>query len=545
MPKEPRRGGLIVSRWEIFTDAMIVDGTGKPAFRGEIGVQDDRIAYVGPVRETHPLQADVTSLHGAVVSPGFIDVHSHADNAAFLDEADTSKIVQGVTTEILGNCGMTLAPRSSAHGSTLEAYAGRLFPSVSWTGHRFADYWSEAERRGLVTNAAPLVGHGTIRIAVKGMEASFASKGELQEMKGHLEEALDAGAFGFSSGLIYPPGMFSDTDELIAMAQSLDGAHYVTHMRSEGQALEKSVAEAIAIGREAKVPVQISHHKAAGRAHWGKTVKTLPMIDAARSEGLEVRCDVYPYTASSTMLTTCLPDWTQVGGDAATLAMLRDPTVRAKIRADLESESGGWAENVVWQRGEGIRIGSTPDRRFEGKTLSEIAEAGGIGPVDALFMVLEEERLKVSVILYSMEEGDVERVLAYPWTMVGSDGLPPGVGGLPHPRLYGTFPRVIARYVRERGLLSLEQAVRKMTGLAADTFGLRDRGIVHEGAIADLVAFNAETIRDVATFDDPVRTPLGIHWVMQSGQIVVRGGQYVGRRQGQRLRRQDIEVTRE
>lgn len=528
-----------MSRWQIFTDVDIVDGTGKPAFRGEVGVQNDRIEYVGPVRETHPSKADVTSLHGAVVAPGFIDVHSHADNAAFLDEDDTSKILQGVTTEILGNCGMTLAPRSRAHGSALEAYAGRLFPAVSWTGHRFADFWSEAERRGLVTNAAPLVGHGTIRIAVKGMEDSLATKGELQAMKGYLAEALEAGAFGFSSGLIYPPGMFSDTDELIALAQSLNGAHYVTHMRDEGQTLEESVAEAIAIGREAKVPIQISHHKAAGKAHWGKTVKTLPMMDAARSEGRDIRCDVYPYTASSTMLTTCLPDWTQAGGDAATLELLRDPVMRMKIRADLESEAGGWAEDVAWQRGDGIRIGSTPDHRFEGKTVSEIARAQGIGPVEALFMVLEEERLKVSVILYSMEEGDVKRVLAYPWTMVGSDGLPPGLGGLPHPRLYGTFPRVIARYVRDLGLLSLEQAVHKMTGLAADTFGLKDRGVVREGAIADLVSFDAETIRDVATFDDPIRTPSGIHWVMQSGHIVVRGGQYVGHRQGRRLRRQE------
>jgi N-acyl-D-aspartate/D-glutamate deacylase len=211
-----------------------------------------------------------------------------------------------------------------------------------------------------------------------------------------------------------------------------------------------------------------------------------------------------------------------------------------KIRVDLESEPGGWAEDVAWQRGDGIRIGSTPDHRFEGKTVSEIAKTQGIEPVEALFMVLEEERLKVSVILYSMEEGDVKRVLAYPWTMVGSDGLPPGLGGLPHPRLYGTFPRVIARYVRDLGLLSLEQAIHKMTGLAADTFGLKDRGVVREGAIADLVSFDAETIRDVATFDDPIRTPSGIHWVMQSGQVVVRGAHYVGHRQGQRLRRQEL-----
>lgn len=522
---------------KVLLDALVVDGTGRPAYRGEISIQGERIDYVGPVRESHPANAHVVDLRGAAVAPGFIDVHSHADNAAFLEYPDTSKILQGVTTEVLGNCGMSLVPRSPVHQEALAVYAGRLFPPVVWTGTRFGEYWSEANRRGLVTNAAPLVGHGAIRIAVKGMAASPPSGTELREMKAYLEAALEEGAFGLSSGLIYPPGMFSDTDELIALAESLHGAHYVTHMRGESETLEESVAEAIAIGRGARVPVQISHHKAAGEPNWGKTVRTLTMIDAARAEGIDVRCDVYPYTASSTMLTACLPPWTQDGGDEATLARLRDAEARARIRAEIEDNEGGWENHLASAGSDGIRVSSTPDHRYEGKTLGAIATELGVTPVDALFTVLIEEKLKVSMVLFTMHEDDVKRVLAYPWTMVGSDGLPPGIGGLPHPRLYGTFPRILARYARELQALSLEQAVYKMSGLPAETFGLRDRGVVREGAIADLVVFDPATIHDTATYDHPVNVPAGIQVVLQSGVTVVEAGRYIGRRNGAWLRR--------
>lgn len=538
LAKDYSRKGVMSTKRTIITNARIVDGTGRPEYPGEVWVLDGRIEYVGPSREQQPSGAEILSVAGSVVAPGFIDVHSHADNAAFLAEADTTKILQGVTTEVVGNCGMSMAPRTSQYTAMLNAYIGRLFPEVSWAGLSFQDYWAEAEAKGLVTNAAPLVGHGTLRIAAMGMSASAPSSDQLKTMQALLESALDAGAFGLSSGLIYPPGLFSHTDELVALAEVLGGAHYVTHMRGESETLEESVAEAMTIGRSAGVPVQISHHKAAGEKNWGKTLKTLPMIDRARADGLDVRLDVYPYTASSTMLTTCLPPWTQAGGDSETLARLRDPVERQRIRAALESDDPGWENHLASAGAESIRIGSTPDHRYEGRTLAAIAADRHADVIDTLLDILTEEQLKVSMVLFTMNEADVERVLAYPWTMVGSDGLPPGIGGLPHPRLYGTFPRILSRYVRERGLLSLEQAVYKMTGLPAETFGLTGRGILKAGHVADLVVFDPKTVHDVATYDDPVRAPEGIQMVMQAGQTVVHHNTYLGPRLGQRLRRE-------
>jgi N-acyl-D-aspartate/D-glutamate deacylase len=501
-----------------------------------VWVDGSFVAAVGPHQDSHPAGAEVVDCSGCYIVPGFIDVHSHADNAGLLDDPDASKILQGVTTEVVGNCGMSLAPRAPRYTDTLDRYLGRLFPPTPWTGSSWQEYWRQAEP-GLVTNAAPLVGHGTLRVAAMGMDNRPAGPADRRQMRALLREALDAGAFGLSTGLIYPPGMFSDTEELVGLARELGGAVYASHIRNEAAALEQSVSEAINIGREAGVRVQLSHHKASGRRHWGKTSASLALVDAARAVGQDVRLDVYPYTASSTMLTTCLPAWTQEGGDAALLRRLEDPEAVAAMRRDLAAAGPDWEAELAGAGASQIWISATADHQFEGMTLAEAAEAVGGDALDALVAILRAERLRASMVLFTMDEADVERVLAHPWAMIGSDGLPPGVGGRPHPRLYGTFPRVLGRYVREHPLLTWQEAVRKMTGLPADTFGIPDRGYLLAGKVADVVVLRPTEIADAATYDDPIRPPVGIVRVYQAGRLVVEGQQYLGQREGRWLRR--------
>lgn len=528
---------MILSREPfILADAVIVDGTGSGRYRGDLWVEGGRVVRITSVGETHPDAATVISVEGKCVSPGFIDVHSHADNAAFLPDPDTSKILQGVTTEITGNCGETLAPRSAGFTTELTEYVERLFPPTSWTGGSFAEFWDDAARHGLVTNAAPLVGQGTLRILAMGLENRKPSASELGAMKDALNEALDAGAFGLSTGLIYPPGVFTETAEIIELARELRGRRYATHMRNEADLLVDSVKEALTIGRDAGVPVQISHHKAAGPQNWGKTETTLALIDEARQTGQDVRLDVYPYIASSTVLTSCLPPWVEAGGQTRVLARLRDADMRSLIQRDIEHGLPGW-ENELGSLGPaGILISATTDHTYEGETLADVAMALGVDPVTAMCQLLIQNDLQVSIILFGMDDGDLERVLRFPWTMIGSDGLPEGRGGKPHPRLYGTFPRVLGQYVREKSVLTLETAVYKMTGLPADTFGLTDRGVIREGAIADLVVFAPDTIRDRGQYAAEPVPPSGISRVYQAGECVVEGIKYVGRRQGKRLR---------
>ncbi len=520
----------------ILTGAVIVDGTGSQRYHGDLWIEDGYVIRITPVATSHPSNATIIPVEGQCVTPGFIDVHSHADNAAFLPTPDLSKILQGVTTEVPGNCGESLAPRSPAFSEVLARYTERLFPPTAWNGTTFAEYWDEVEQRGLVTNVAPLVGQGTLRILAMGMEQRAPTKAERQAMRDALKKALDDGAFGFSTGLIYPPGIFTDTEDIIELAKELRGRLYVTHMRNESDQLEASVLEALAIGQGAGVPVQISHHKAAGRHNWGKTKHTLALIEAARQRGQEVRLDVYPYTASSTMLTACLPPWMEEGDERAVLSRLQDPAIRLRLGKDIDNGLPGW-ENELGSLGpEGILISTTATHTFEGHTLADVAQTQGIDALSALCQLLLDNSLQVSVVLFSMDEGDLKRVLRFPWTMIGSDGLPPGRGGKPHPRLYGTFPRVLGHYVRETSWLTLETAVYKMTGLPAETFGLRNRGVIREGSIADLVVFSYDTIADRGKYAEEPVSPRGISRVFQSGQCVVNGTTFLGPRGGKRLR---------
>ncbi|WP_205863216.1 amidohydrolase family protein [Planosporangium thailandense] len=474
---------------------------------------------------------------GLVLAPGFVDVHSHADNAPLLEPPDTSKILQGVTTEVVGNCGFALAPRG-AHGVLADTLLQRIFPPIgaSWGG--FADLFDRLDSLGYVTNMVPLAGHHTLRILAIGMSDAAPTAAQQAAMASALDEALDAGVFGLSTGLIYPPGVFSMTDEIIELVRRLpENGIYTTHMRGEGRGLAASVEEAIRIGRETGRRVQISHLKSAGRPNWEAVPGILATLDAARASGVDIRHDVYPYTASSTMMTALLPPWVQSGGSPAVLERLSNPDTRERIRAQIASDTNGDWENMAAGAGwENIVVASTADGRYEGRSVAAVAAEVGMEPFDAAVKIMLDERLRVTMTVHQMSEADLVAALAHPYTMIGSDGLPPGTGGKPHPRTHGTFPRVLARYAREMGVLSLPEAVRRMTSLPADTFGIPQRGRIVVGAIADLVAFDAQQIADQATYEQPTQVPRGIAWVMQAGKVVVRDGVFCGERTGRRLR---------
>ncbi len=520
----------------VIAGALVCDGTGGPPAIKDVYVGDGWITRVAEASDSHRGH-EVVDATGYVLSPGFIDVHSHGDNAPFLAEDDTSKIAQGITTEVVGNCGVSIGPYDPANADVYLAQATAFFPGVSGIGPRFGDVLAEADRRGYVTNYAPLVGHGTVRTAAMGAGKQRAGSAEVARMRTLLDEALEAGAFGLSTGLIYPPGVFSDTDELTALAETLGDEHiFTSHIRGESDAVIASVEEIVEIGRRSGRRVHVSHHKAAGAANWGKTTQTLRILAQARAQGVAVTQDMYPYRAGSTVLSAALPSRYHEGGPDALLQRLRAPDVVDDLRRAIAEGEPGW-ENLAKAAGwDGILIATTRDHRFEGRTLAELAVELGGDPVHALVHVLLEEQLAASMIVFLMDERDIERVLGDPWTSIGTDGLPPGLGGKPHPRTFGTFPRVLGEYVRERGVLSLPEAIRRMTSLAAETFGIADRGRVARGFVADLVLFDAQSVSDDLDYREPVRNPRGIRLVMQAGRVVYEDGRYRGPRAGVRLR---------
>jgi N-acyl-D-amino-acid deacylase len=509
---------------ELLTGALIADGTGTPLRPADVLIDDRHITAVerpGTLPEHHP-RRDLT---GLVLAPGFIDVHSHADNAPLLTEHDTTKILQGVTTEVVGNCGFSLAPRTTTHADVHNAFLQRLFPplNTTWTG--FAELFRTTDTAGHTTNHCPLIGHGTLRVAATGMTDAAPDADALHRMRAMLEEGMTAGAFGLSSGLIYPPALFATTDELTALAEVLGGnGLYATHMRDEGDHLLDAIDEALRIGHAAG-RTHLSHLKATHPRNWGRMPDALDRIHQARDTGHVVHQDVYPYTASSTTLTSVLPT-DYLGGDSEhTLAKLTAPTAHAELTAAI-------GQTTHFDR---ILIATTPSHRHEGRTLADIAEARSTDPITALIDLLVTEELRVAMIHFSMHEDDLELALRDTRTMIGSDGLPPGNGGRPHPRMTGTFPRVLGRYVRERGVLELPEAIRRMTSLPAETFRIPDRGLIAPGMVADLVAFDADTVVDVGDYQDPVRAPAGIPWVCLAGRTVVEEGGFLGSRAGTRL----------
>jgi N-acyl-D-aspartate/D-glutamate deacylase len=468
----------------------------------DVGLVAERIAIVGP--HIDAAGAEVIEASGLAVAPGFIDAHTHDDFAVVLHPEMGFKVQGGVTSVVVGNCGFGAAPADQARSLAQSLHPGRELPR--WQG--YDGFLAYLEREPASCNVAALVGHGTVRSAVLNLERRAPSSTELDAMRALVREGVYAGCVGLSTGLIYEPGKHARVDEIVALAAEFaaTGGLYATHMRDEGLRLLESVAEAIEIGERAGVAVQISHHKASGRASWGKVRDSLRLIEEARARGIDVLADQYPYTAGSTVL--------------------------AAVVEYLKSEASGLGHG---DPSEVVIASSAGHPEWEGRSLVEIAAELGVSPLDAAQRILDATHGSTTVVLHSMHEDDVQAVLKHSSTMIGSDGLPT-LHGKPHPRLYGTFARVLGRYARDLGLLTMAEAVHRMTGMPARRFGLSGRGEIRPGAFADLVIFDPGRIADVATFEEPHRPPAGIAHVFVNGVETVRQGEHTGARAGRTLR---------
>ncbi|MEM3046638.1 MAG: D-aminoacylase [Candidatus Bathyarchaeia archaeon] len=512
---------------------LIVDGSRiRPPFRADLAVSEGRVSRVGDCSGT-AAEREIDAL-GLMVAPGFIDMHSHSDLALLVNPLAESKVRQGVTTEVIGNCGYSPAPVNEATLELLKREHRPLTDEVSWEWTSFSEYTGYLQGRGIAVNVAPLVGNGTLRIAAMGFESRTPTDRELEDMKQLLAESMEAGAFGLSSGLIYAPSCYADTEELIELAKvaAQFGGLYASHIRGEGPELLKAVAEAITIGREAHLPAEISHHKAHGRPNWGLVKDSLALIDEARREGLDVTCDVYPYTAGSTGLDACFPPWAHEGGVEKLMERLREKETRQRVTRDIKEGIPGWgnpARDAGWESIVISRLDQNP--ALEGKSVATIAAERGRDSLDTAYDLLLEGEGSVSIIVFAMRPEDVETVIRHPASMIGTDGsslAPYGTlgRGKPHPRNYGTYPRVLQTYVREKQALSWEEAVWKMAGLPAAKLGLADRGVIKVGAYADLVLFNPETVAERGTYENPHQYPVGIDYIIVNGQVVIERGEH-------------------
>ncbi len=505
----------------VLRNAAILDGTGRTAYTTDVGLSGDRIALIGDLSDREAVENIDCS--GKTLAPGFIDVHSHSDELWLTLPRCDGKIAQGVTTEIGGNCGTSVAPvrDSSAQWKSLDEFFGIV------------------ERNGVALNVATLAGLGSTRRAVAGDSEHRLEKTELAAQANLVRELCEQGALGVSSGLIYPPSSYADTAELAAMAAAARQAgapRYASHLRDEGDGVIDAVEEALEIGRQAEVIVECSHHKAAGKRNWGKVHATLQLIEAARSRGLEVYCDVYPYVASWTDLATLLPPQARFGGLDATLERLADPPSAEAIALYLNLRNADcWHDVMITD------AGSEKNSALAGLRLDEIGRRVRLTPARAVIRLLLEERLEVGAVFFTMNEEDVATVLSAGFCCVGSDASVralqgPTARGVPHPRTFGTFPRIFGRFVRQRRTLDLPEAVRRMTSLPASIFGLQDRGIVAADKFADLVVFDAERVRDTATYEAPYSLPTGIEHVFVNGRAVLRNGSFTADRPGRVLR---------
>jgi N-acyl-D-amino-acid deacylase len=518
--------------WKI-RGARILDGSGNPWFRGDVGVRSGRIAavgHLGDVAAAHLLEAEDRCL-----APGFIDAHTHSDFSLPTFPRAESRISQGVTTEVGGNCGFAPFPADPDRLDLLRDSSSFIAANLSWDWRSTADFLRHLDGKPLSVNFIPLAAHGAIRVAAMGFDRRRPTADEMRKMRELVAEAMEAGAAGISSGLAYAPGVFSDREELVELCRVVArfGGIYTTHMRNQDAGLLESIEESLHVGREAGIPVQISHHKAMGEACWGKVRESLARVDEARAAGQDVTLDVYPYTAVSTTVTRFLPEWTLEGGVGALLERLRNPDLREQIlREAAEDRSVQW-ENVL------VAAVRKPEHTpYEGMTLEALGDAFGATPLEAAVGLILADGAPFPIIRFVMAEEDVQYVLRHPAVMIGSDGyaMSPALGSKPHPRSYGTFTRILGHYVREKKLLSLEEAVRKMTSFPASRFGLSDRGSIRPGQVADLVLFDAATVQDAATFAEPHRYSEGIAWVMVGGQIVWQEGRDTGAEAGRVLR---------
>jgi N-acyl-D-amino-acid deacylase len=520
----------------------VVDGTGSLGKPLDVAIDGAKIARLCKRSEAKgAMKIDAT---GLIVCPGFIDIHSHSEFQLLANPLAESKIRQGVTTELVGNCGSSPAPAIGVARKELEGYAELAEVRLDWV--TMDEYLLRLSHLKTSVNVATLVGASTLRQCIIGNSNIKAGEDELARMNQLLADAILQGGFGLSSGLIYVPGFFASTEELVSLASTSAslGGFYASHIRGEGRTLIKAVEEAIRIGREAHSRVEISHHKACGRPSWGTVGRTIAMIEEAREQGVDVSFDVYPYTASCTYLDTLLQPWAREGSKEEILDRIRNPQTRERIIHEFVTPTESMDDTVTDTGWENINVmGFSSDlyKRFDNNTIAQIAEAIGKDPAETTLDILVGENLRAIAVFHEMDEDDVVKVISHPLAAIGSDGeaeAPYGPSGkhATHPRAYGTFPRALRRYVLDKKLVPLEEMIRRMTLWPAQRIGLQDRGVLASGMAADIVAFDPEKIRDLATYEDSHRYPEGIEYVIVNGAVTIDHGEHTKERAGQVLR---------
>lgn len=529
----------------VITGGRVVDGTGNAWFHGDVAIRGDRIARVTPAGQLRdaPTRRRIDAT-GLVVAPGFIDIQSHS-RGAFLtgDGRVVSKVTQGITTEIMGEGG-TNAPVNARilEAADIQIPAARERARAFMGPHGF-DAWLRAmEAHGASANVGSFVGATTVRMYTKGMAQGAPTSAELDTMRAVVRRAMEDGAFGFATALIYPPGNFATTDELAEMAKAMApfGGVYITHMRSEADQLLEAIDEALEIGRRGGVPVEIYHLKAAGRRNWHKMALAIAKIDSARDAGQDVSANMYPYVAGGTGLSACLPPWSSADGKL--FDNLADSAARARMRAEMHAEQTQWENLCQLATPEGVLIlgVEAPEHSdLAGKRLAEIADRWGRDWIATVMDLVLAEEQRVGSIYFLMSEENVRLKLRQPWIKFGTDagGVHPiGADDLVHPRAYGTYPRILGRYVRDQGVLSLEEAVRKMTSAVANRLSIADRGLLRPGMYADIVVFDPATIGDRATFEDPHQLSVGVRHVFVNGMAVVQDARHTGAKPGRVVR---------
>ncbi len=525
----------------IIKNGIIIDGTGNPWFKADLGIKDTTISSIGKLKTKNT--KTVIDAKEQVVSPGFIDIHTHSDFPLLVEGEGHSHIRQGVTTNVIGNCGTSAAPLSSKSQEQLKTRFAKQHPGFNVDWSSLGQYLAKLEKQGISLNVAALVGQGTIRNVVMEYSDRPPTAKEIDEMQELVKQSMEQGAFGLSSGLIYVPGCYASTEELIDLAKvaAKYNGSYNTHIRGENDTLLDAIKEALKIGRKANIPVQISHFKAMGRHMWGKSVETLKMLEEARKLGLDVACDQYPYNASATGLSASLPPWSHEGGTESFISRLKNLDTRARIKHDILNGLPDWIslhKGVGW---ENTIITSCRKHELEGKSIAMIAKMRGIDGFDAAFDILLECEGQVQVVYFTIGDEDLERILKHPLTMIGSDSSATNVTGplakgRPHPRAFGTFVRVLSRYVREKETITLLDAIRKMTSLPAQRMRLYDRGLLLPGMKADIVIFDPDTVNENSTYTEPFAYPDGINHVLVNGKITISYGEHLGIKAGKVLR---------
>lgn len=524
----------------VIRNGRIVDGTGSPWFLGEIGIRGERIVAVR--HRVRDEAAHTIDAAGQVISPGFIDMHTHSDLRVFAHPEEDSKLLQGITTALIGQDGLSVAPIDDANKVPMMQRVSGLLGTylTEWTWNSMAEFLDRLAALPPATNTMMLVPHGPIRAAVLGWESRTATSDEIARMETILARAFGDGGVGFSTGLIYPPGMYADRTELVALCRvtAEHGGFFVVHLRNEGDYVSESIREVAEICLEAGCPLHISHLKVAGKANWGKAGEILGLIESYRGRGVEITFDQYPYVAGSTMLDAVIPPRFHSGGTAALLARLKDAEVREEIRQvqdkAIPERWENWVDLCGW---EGIWVNAVKtdaNRSAEGQSIAALAKATGKRPVDVVCDLLVEEDDAVTMTVFYGCEEDVRAIMQSDCMTVCSDGI---VGGKPHPRVYNTCARFLGKYVRDDAVLSIPQAVRRMTSFPAQRLGLQDRGLLREGMVADITVFDPDAIIDTGTYAEPNRHPIGISHVLVAGRIAVENGKLTGTRAGRVLRR--------